>query len=150
MTAYLEARDLPPGETMSEYLSVADLGPGETRAVIDEVESLDGQTVLRLKDHAKPIVLNREILFSLSRSFQDGNSQNWFGRTVVLSSTGGRISVTAPTKPGTPHAAAASAPQTSLAIELADLLARAITTPQDRANMISLLRGAADLLLARQ
>jgi hypothetical protein len=147
MTAYyMEPRDLPPGE--EEYLSSSDLKSGEHSKNIYHVEPRPSNAIaMYLRGHIKPLLLNHDTFLALRRDFNQDNYYAWGGKEVTLSvSEAADISVRATVK----YAPPAPKPSNDIASDLAEVLARAITTTHDRNNMISLLRGAADLLLARQ
>jgi hypothetical protein len=138
----LQARDVG-----TEYLSVDDIGPGEHHAYIREWESRgDGKMALFLKGYRKAVLLDKNTIAAMGRDFHETNWDLWLRKEVTLSTSETDILVK-----GVPrHEPPAPKPSNDIASDLAAVLSRAITTTHDRNNMVSLLRGAADLLLARQ
>jgi hypothetical protein len=128
-------------EVLEEILTAADLAPGEHRVRIDDIA---GGGRLYFKEFRKPFVMDQKTFHALAKDFGEGNSARWSGREVILSVSGANIAIRSLINPRPP----AITPKPSVAAELADLLARAITAPGDRTAMIHTLRQAADLLAA--
>jgi hypothetical protein len=139
--------EAPPSDVGPKYLVAADFAPGEHSVFIRDWESRGSEGLaVYLKGFRKPLLLDKTAVAALGRDFKEMNWDAWFQRGVTLSISETEISVR-----GVPrYAPPAPKPSNDIASDLAAVLSRAITTTHDRNNMVSLLRGAADLLLARQ
>ena len=125
----------------SEYLSASDFKPGKQHAVIYDIDV----KLLYLKGFIKPFFMDNETFLSLARDFGENNTGWWIGREVILSVSKSEVAIAGVKR----YAAPAQKPSNDIASQLADVLAKAITTQADRVNMSKTLREAADLLLAR-
>jgi hypothetical protein len=137
----------PSSHVGSEYLTAADIGPGEHLALVRDWENRGSKGLaLFLKGFRKPLLLDNNAITALGRDFKEANWDLWFRKEVALSTSGTEISVR-----GIPrYLPPAPSPKASLAAELAATLARATAPPHNRTDAIAILRGAADLLAARQ
>jgi hypothetical protein len=93
-----------------------------------------------------PVLLDEHTFLAMRRDFKQDDYNLWVGKEIVLSTSETKISVNA-----VKYVGPALKPSTTnnVATEIANALARAITTRGDRTAMISTLRQAADLLAAR-